>query len=87
MPILLSLYKIGVLLPSAFRVALKPTTSIAVGCVPQKSIAGAVGATLGNAPYGDCDRTTRLTIAQKSSKNHVKMLETDTSYLVDPVNA
>ncbi|WP_419548250.1 hypothetical protein [Microcystis sp.] len=46
-----------------------------------------MGATLGNAPYGDCDRTTRLTIAQKSSKNHVKMLETDTSYLVDPVNA
>ncbi|MFM6628343.1 MAG: hypothetical protein ACKPJK_03440 [Microcystis panniformis] len=26
-------------------------------CVPQKSISGAVGATLGNAPYGDGDHT------------------------------
>jgi hypothetical protein len=58
MPILLSLYKIGVLLPSAFRVALKPTTSINVhGAFPQKSIGGAVGATLGNAPYKIGDRT------------------------------
>jgi hypothetical protein len=32
-------------------------------CVPQKSISGAVGATLGNAPYKIGDRTTRSAIA------------------------
>jgi hypothetical protein len=29
----------------------------------------------------------RFAIAQKSSKNHVKIPETHTPYLVDPVNA
>jgi hypothetical protein len=61
MPILLRLYKIGVLLPSAFRIALKPTAAINVhGAFPQKSIGGAVGATLGNAPYKIGDRTPKI---------------------------
>ena len=46
------------LLPSAFGIALKPTALINVhGAFPKnRSIGGAVGATLGNAPYkiGDC---------------------------------
>ncbi|MFM8300177.1 MAG: hypothetical protein ACKN9A_17810 [Microcystis aeruginosa] len=54
MPILLRLYKIGVLLPSTFDIALKPTDAINVhGAFPKKYISGAVGATLGNAPYSD----------------------------------
>ena len=55
MPILLSLYKIGVLLRSAFGIALKPTAAINVhGAFPKnRSISGAVRATLGNAPYSD----------------------------------
>ncbi|MFM7880455.1 MAG: hypothetical protein ACKO8H_00835 [Microcystis panniformis] len=41
-------------LPNAFGIAFKPTAAINVhGAFPQKSIGGAVGATLGNAPYSD----------------------------------
>ncbi len=50
MPILLSLYKIGVLLRSAFGIALKPTVSINVhGAFPK--IDRWSSTTLGNAPY------------------------------------
>ncbi|MDB9405429.1 hypothetical protein PN472_15875 [Microcystis aeruginosa CS-1036] len=39
-------------LPNAFGIAFKPTAAINVhGAFPQKSIAGAVGVRLGNAPY------------------------------------
>ncbi|MCZ8248236.1 hypothetical protein [Microcystis sp. LE19-195.1E] len=58
-------HKISDLLRSAFGIALSPperhrtlthSCNQCAWCVPQKSIGGAVGATLGNAPYGDCDR-------------------------------